>query len=125
VPAGWLTEAGANPALEALGFVQSASADYRVRTCQNVERSDATLIFAIDPDSDGTQLTIDHARRNHKTFNVINPFAATAITDVEQWLNETRPTVLNIAGNRESRAPGIQRQVERVLQAALDRYLRD
>ena len=125
VPAGWLTEAGANPALENLGFVQSASADYRIRTCQNVEQSDATLIFAVDPDSDGTRLTIDHARRNGKSFTVVNPFAPTASADVEQWLDATRPAVLNIAGNRESRAPGIQKQVERVLQAALGRYLRD
>ena len=90
-----------------------------------LEETDATLVFAIDPDSDGTRLTIDHAKRHGRSFRVVNPFAATAITDVEQWLNETRPTVLNIAGNRESKAPGIQRQVERVLQAALRRHLGD
>lgn len=125
VPAGWLTEAGADPGLEALGFIESASADYRVRTCQNVEQGDATLVFAIDPDSDGTRLTIDHAKRHGRSFRVVNPFAATAIADVEQWLSATRPAVLNIAGNRESKAPGIQRQVERVLQAALRRHLGD
>ena len=37
MPRGWLTEAGAQPHLGRLGFTESVSADYRVRTRQNVE----------------------------------------------------------------------------------------
>ena len=35
VPAGWHTEAGPNRDLQELGFTESDSADYRVRTRQN------------------------------------------------------------------------------------------
>lgn len=123
VPAGWLTEVGPNPGLEDLGFTESHSADYRVRTRQNVEQSDATLVLASKPNSDGTRLTIDHAARCRKPCKLVDPFAGLAIDVIGQWLNATQPAILNIAGNRESKAPGIQRQTEYVLKAALRRYL--
>ena len=125
VPAGWCTEAGSEPRLEAMGFTESHSPDYRVRTRRNVEQGDATLIFAKNPDSDGTRLTIDHAARSGKACKLVDPFASTAIDETAAWLDATQPTILNVAGNRESRAPGIQAQVEWVLREALSRYLGD
>ncbi len=123
VPAGWHTEAGPNRDLQELGFTESDSADYRVRTRQNVEQSDATLVFASQPDSDGTRLTIDHAARCRKPCKLVDPFSDSAIDEIGQWLNALQPAILNIAGNRESKAPGIQRQAELVLETALRRYL--
>ncbi len=123
MPAGWRTEAGPNPGLQAEGFTESNSADYRVRTRKNVEESDATLIFATDPNSDGTRLTMDHAAITRKPCKVINPFVPTAIQEAALWLVATQPSILNIAGNRESNSPGIQAQTEHVLRVALSRYL--
>lgn len=119
VPKGWLTEAGPQPLLGQLGFSESDSADYRVRTRRNVENGDATLIFATDPTSDGTRLTIDHARRLGRPWLLVDPFEAAAREQVRAWLAATQPTVLNVAGNRESRSPGIAQQAERVLYAVL------
>lgn len=119
MPRGWLTEAGAQPQLGRLGFTESVSADYRVRTRQNVEQGDATLVFATESDSDGTRLTLDHARRLGRPCLLVDPFEPTAVEQVRQWLEATQPTVLNVAGNRESRAPGIGRRAEEVLCAAL------
>ena len=119
VPRGWKTELGAKPALERFGFTESSSTDYAVRTRQNVERSDATLIFATNPDSDGTRLTVDHAKKTGKPFLVVDPFAPGAVEVVIPWLHETQPVVLNVAGNRESKAPGIAAQAGKVLYAAL------
>ena len=119
VPKGWRTERGAAPELEQSGFTESDSSDYRVRTRLNVEHSDATLIFATNPDSDGTRLTIDHAHRLGRPCLVLNPFEATAEKRARRWLRGTSPEVLNVAGNRESRSPGIGRRAEQVLLAAL------
>ena len=119
VPKGWRTELGPMPALAKLGFSESSSADYRVRTRLNVERSDATLIFAIDPCSDGTRLTIDHAAAVEKPFLVANPFDPSAVELIRPWLRKIRPAVLNVAGNRESKAPGIAKQAEEILFRAL------
>lgn len=123
VPAGWMTEDGPRSDLETLGFTQAGSREYAVRTRQNVEQSDATLVFATDPDSDGTRLTIAHARRCGKPVRLLDPYESGTIEKAEAWLREIRPEILNIAGNRESRAPGIRRQVECILRVALSRYL--
>ena len=119
VPKGWRTERGPAPELEQSGFAESDSSDYRVRTRLNVEHGDATLIFATNPDSDGTRLTIDHAQRLGRPCLVLDPFEASAVKRARQWLRDTSPEVLNVAGNRESRSPGIARRVEQILLAAL------
>ena len=119
VPKGWRTELGPRPELADLGFRETASANYAVRTRRNIEQSDATLIFAVNPDSDGTRLTIDHARRLGRPLLVVDPFRDDAIAVTKAWLNEARPAVLNVAGNRESKAPGIALRSEQVLTAAL------
>ena len=119
VPKGWRTERGAAPELGQYGFTESDSSDYRVRTRLNVEHSDATLIFATDPDSDGTRLTIEHAHRLGRPCLVLNPYEATAERRLRRWLRDISPGVLNVAGNRESRSPGIAQQAEQVLFAAL------
>lgn len=119
VPKGWLTEAGPQPRLGRLGFRESHSADFRVRTRRNVEQGDATLIFATDPDSDGTRLTIEHAAQRGRPWLLVDPFGAGAVDKVRAWLAATQPAVLNVAGNRESKSPGIAQQAEQVLCAAL------
>ena len=116
----WFRGAGKpKPALQELGFTESNSTDYAVRTRQNVEQSDATLIFATNPDSDGTRLTVDHAKKIGKPYLVLNPFEPGAADAVTPWLQAIQSAVLNVAGNRESKAPGIARQAEKVLHAVL------
>ncbi|MGB5198665.1 MAG: putative molybdenum carrier protein [Sedimenticolaceae bacterium] len=123
VPRGCRTEQGPNPRLKALGFTESESHAYAARTRENIEHSDATLILATDPSSDGTELTIDHAQEVNKPCLVLDPFDPVAVEAATHWLHATRPAVLNVAGNRESKSPGIARQAERVLHAALRAYL--
>ena len=119
VPKGWLTEQGPDPRLRDLGFSESASADYAVRTRHNVEQADATLVFATAPGSDGTRLTLEHARHTGRPYLLVNPFLPQAEQSVRDWLAVTRPQVLNVAGNRESRSPGIAKQASRVLYGVL------
>ena len=91
------------------------------RTIRNVEDSDATLIFATDPQSNGTRLTIDRAKASEKPYLLVDPFDSSAVDEVKTWLTATCSSVLNVAGNRESKSPGISQATKKVLLAALSR----
>ena len=121
VPKGWKTEAGPRPDLELWGFVEAESDKYPVRTRLNVEEADATLIFATNDRSPGTEQTVNFAVAARKPHLVVNPFAGDAVAAIEQWLREYEPRVLNVAGNRESVSPGIHAQTVVVLEAVLGR----
>ena len=104
-PRGRLAEDGSIPSRYEL--VENDSSNYKVRTAQNVEDSDATLILHQRPISGGTLLTKRVAVRLRK------PYASFEIADeniesIRHWIAETRPKVLNIAGPRESLEPGIE-----------------
>lgn len=81
------------------------------RTDWNVRDSGATLIVAFAgyaAMSAGTSLTLDLAERYGRPVRVVDPSAAHAVDDVLRWLNDVpRPTVLNVAGPRESEQPGL------------------
>jgi hypothetical protein len=106
-PLGWLTEAGPAPWLEDYGMCQMPTNDYPSRTRENVKTSDATLWLG-DPSSNGGRATCNSARRLGKPLYVV-----TAISDVEpaavaDWLESLGDLrLLNVAGDRESVAPGI------------------
>lgn len=111
-PRGYLTETGPQHALlEGFGLVMHASANYRVRTLENVRHSDATLIFATLPNSDGTMLTIRCCEREAKPSLLVQDFGEEAMDAARKFLQVHRPRVLNIAGNRESVAPGLANRV--------------
>ena len=90
---------------------ETPSADAAVRTEWNVRDSDATLLLTDLPESlsGGTALTRDLASRLER------PFLVTSTCDAETvraWLRELREDspgalVLNVAGPRESKEPGL------------------
>ncbi len=103
-PAGRIAEDGSVPSRYELR--ETDSAEYPVRTEQNVIDSDATLILHDGAVKGGTRLTINICRRLGK------PHLAMQIEDknlnaVRRWLRKNQPLVLNVAGPRESTSPGI------------------
>jgi hypothetical protein len=80
---------------------------YPQRTEWNVRDSDGTLILTLGKADRGTALTIRLAERLGKPCLVLSLDAAEGAARVKQWLAEQRISVLNVAGPRESRAPGI------------------
>lgn len=119
-PANYLTESGVNLELrDKYGLVQSKSSNYPPRTKANVRDADVTLWFG-DYDSPGGKLTTRYAESIGKewmiggTYNLrlpvpqsITDSLAVVLYDICMERGVTRVT-LNIAGNRESRNPGIQ-----------------
>lgn len=73
----------------------------------NVQDSDATLVVTMGPGDGGARRTADSARRLGKACLVVDLEAADALEKTRVWIAEVRPQVLNIAGCRDSRRPGI------------------
>ena len=101
---------------------ETPTEDSTVRTEWNVRDSDATLILTDRPDSlsGGTALTRDLASRLGRPFLV----AATCDTQtVPAWLRalceESGGLVLNVAGPRESKEPGLYAGAHRLLEQVL------
>ena len=113
IPKGWLTELGPRPVLKKLGLREHTSDKYPPRTKQNILDSDATLIIAEHLDR-GSALTRDLCYRLHKpVFHIsLNDMedSERTVQEVVHWLEKRHVQVINIAGNRESRSPGLQRQ---------------
>jgi hypothetical protein len=103
-PAGRLSEDGSIPSRYQL--TETDSADYPVRTEQNVVDSDATLIVYEGRLKGGTLLTRRICQRLHKPYRCVR-IDQRHQQEVRQWLSELKPDTLNIAGPRESTSPGI------------------
>lgn len=104
-PLGRRAEDGEIPARYPL--VEAASPKYPVRTRMNVHDSDATLILTLGALDSGSKLTADIARRVGKPFLVVPLDADNAVPTTRAWISESGARVLNVAGPRESKQPGI------------------
>ena len=100
------------------------SADPEVRTRWNVRDSDATLVLMPEGvESPGTDLTVALAAELGRPHLVVD---VEDVTEVRAWLaGLPAGSTLNVAGPRESEAPGIGAEVERLLTALIDPGLAD
>ncbi len=123
MPLGRKAEDGTIPEIYANRMRESPSPSYPLRTRLNVQDSDATLIVSFSSfRSGGTQLTADTAQRMRKPCKhlVLPARGATRIPDavaeqIRAWLVENRVVILNVAGPRESKEPGLQAAVRDAL----------
>lgn len=104
-PRGRRAEDGPIP--ERFALRETPSADYAQRTEWNVRDADATLILHLGPLAGGTALTRDLARRWGRPWLAVDLAAPLLPALVGEWLVEHRVATLNVAGPRESQAPGI------------------
>ena len=106
--------------------------EYLPRTKANVIVSDATLIFTHGPLSGGSLKTAEYAHHLEKPYHEIDLLRmrrARAVDKIVRWLSgdptlsdhnayQASPPlefILNVAGPRESQAPGIQDAVFRLM----------
>jgi len=118
-PKGRRSEDGTIPARYLLD--ETPSANYLQRTEWNVRDSDATLIFTLSDDLDGgSKRTLQFAEKLGRPCLQFRPGVHEKF--VARFLVFNKVTTLNVAGKRESAAPGIYRFVydtlNRVLKAS-------
>lgn len=113
MPKGFLTEDGPRPEFaEMWGAAEHPSDKYPPRTQANARHSDATLWLG-QGDGAGFGCTKKHAAFYGKPFIVVE-YGMTQ-SDVIRLLMPIAPAVLNVAGNRESKSPGIGERAESFL----------
>jgi hypothetical protein len=115
IPNGFLTENGFQPELAELGLVETKSDKYPQRTFDNVKNSDATIRFARNFQSAGEKLTLKAIHQYNKPYFDVDFDDSDPVDQVVNWIKEHNIQILNVAGNRESKAPGIQKFTEEYL----------
>ncbi len=104
-PRGRLAEDGVIPRRYQL--TETTSSEYWVRTQQNVIDSDGTLILYRGELSGGTELTYRMTVKHAKPYLSIDLNTTPDLASARRWLSENSIEVLNVAGPRDSTAPGI------------------
>ncbi len=131
-PRGRRSEIGEIPS--EYGLVETVSATYETRTEQNVIDSHATVVFAYGRPTGGSRKTVEFAEKHRRPCLVVDlkePDDTAVARRILQWLaggglhDPDHPPppphpVLNVAGSRESKAPGIQRHVAAIMKLVLD-----
>ncbi len=98
---------------------ETQSSDPAVRTRLNVMRADGTLVLHLGRLDPGSRLTLDIARSAGRPFLEAELGEAGLTARVRLWLAGNKIRALNIAGPRESSAPGIQLAAEDFLRELL------
>ena len=120
IPAGRRAEDGKIPA-KYVGLTETRSDGYLVRTRLNVQNSSATVIFTFGPLSGGSMKTRQFCEEYDKPWMHVDLRKNWKITEFLEWLNSipAQRLWLNVAGNRESKARGIQKETYKFLTEAL------
>jgi hypothetical protein len=116
MPKGYLTEDGPRPEYERLyGMLALPTTEYTKRTRRNVEFARGTICIARRWNADGVAATIRYAEELQRPLlKVTYPESSRSqqkVTpeEVFQWLVQNNIFILNVAGNRESNAEGIEK----------------
>ncbi len=118
IPRGRRTEKGKVP-LRYRALRQHRSRHYPPRTEANVEAADGTVIFTFGKPDGGSLLTRAFARQHRKPcLHVdLNQPLEKGVARIVRWLKRNCPDecILNVAGSRRSKAPGIHMRVKKTI----------
>ena len=98
---------------------ETPEAAYIQRTEWNVRDSDATVLFSIEPTLTGfSKKTVEFARKHKKPWMHLCAGDKTAANALRIFVEKHGVKVLNVAGPRASKEPGVGDFVMRTLQLA-------
>lgn len=130
-PKGRKSEDGVIPA--GYELVETKSTAYPVRTEANIVDAHCTVVFTFGKPTGGSMKTVELAEKHHRSCLSVDLAVMSneaAASEVLEWLSPgglTMPglvvpppnPVLNVAGSRESKAPGIQQRVRDIMRMVL------
>ncbi|MDH3241521.1 MAG: putative molybdenum carrier protein [Alphaproteobacteria bacterium] len=119
-PAGRWAEDG--PIAARYPLRETPETDPLVRTRRNVADADGTLVLTLGAPDAGTQATVDAAEDLGRPWLEIDLSAMAdeaAALKIAAWIGQVPIRTLNVAGPRESKAPGLRDRVRHVLGAVL------
>lgn len=118
---GWMPHAfraldGYHPDFATLyGCRAHPSRQYPPRTFANVSDADVTVRFAVDFNSPGERCTMKAVRKCCRPYFDVDVNSEPSPKELAHWIHGTRAKVLNVAGNSERTAPGMESFVEAFL----------
>ena len=98
---------------------ETKSEEYPVRTEANVIEADGTLILTVGKPTGGTAYTIKIAVKFKKPYRIVDLGKNPKREAVLKWANAYNIRVLNVAGPRESKFPGIYENAKIFLEGIL------
>ena len=101
---------------------ETPDADPAQRTTWNVRDSDATLVLSRGAPHGGTALAVSHATALSRPLLALDLAHHPQADAVLRWLRGVGVTTLNVAGPRESEAPGIYAEALALLSAVLSAF---
>lgn len=116
-PKGRRAEDGPLPSLYPLQ--ETPSDEYSQRTEWNVRDSDGALVLTHGKPEGGTAYTLDFAAQLGRPCLVVDLETPPRMSSVWAWASKNHVRVLNVAGPRESKSPGIYREAKRFLHQLL------
>jgi hypothetical protein len=96
---------------------------YKQRTELNAIDSDGTLIILEGNPIGGTSYTIDMLLKHKKPHFIYDLAINFFCEDIAEWIIENKIRKLNVAGPRESQAPGIYKRSFCIMEHALNHLL--
>lgn len=121
IPKGWRTSDGPAPHLAALGVIEHSSPQYPPRTLCNVQNSSATVRLAADFKTAGEVLTAKYCRIEGKpVFDILldGKYHEQKAEGLVDFLKQHSVSILNVAGNRETKPAFIFEDARLILQYA-------
>jgi len=123
MPKGRLAEDGVIPEIYAARMREAAQPSMSLRTRLNIQDSDGTLLLSFRSELDGgSAFTAEVAERTKKPYlHLVLPDGGRSAIPTEvrdavlEWISTAHISVLNVAGPRESKEPGIQAAVRDAL----------
>ena len=94
---------------------ETPSEEYAQRTTWNVRDSDGTLILTRSALTGGTAQTVEDAKQLSRPHLVVDLTRPLPVEAVRGWIRTSNIRVLNVAGPRESKDPGIYDTASRFL----------
>ena len=104
------------PIAERYPLRETPTRAYAERTAWNVRDSDGTLVLLPGAAQGGTALTVREAKRRGKPVLALMLKAPAGVKEASAWLVESKINILNVAGPRESEAPGVYQQARLFLE---------
>jgi len=109
MPKGFKAHDGHHPEfIDLYGIKEHNSPEYPPRTFENVCAADGTVRFAIDFSTAGERCTLNAIKKCGKIYYDVDIIGDTQPYQLAQWIINNKISVLNVAGNSERTAKGIE-----------------
>jgi hypothetical protein len=101
-------------------LVETSSKSYLQRTERNIKDSDGTVIFTVTPHlTGGSKRTAEFARKHRKPWLHLHGELYDREDRLLDFIADNKIGVLNVAGSRASKEPGVYEFVKQTLEGAL------